>query len=547
MRFLADTNPSVAHSAGLADDEARNCNDARDSPGRPSPSSFVNRPRILLVDEDPQDRALAVLVLARDLDKPNVVEVGSANEFAVAVARGAYDVVVTEQELSWSDGIDVVETLQQSRADTPIVVFTKAAVVEIAVRAMRQGVFEYIEKCSKGFLRLGGAVREALERTETEHQIARSEPWLQTLLDRANVGVFRSTLDERLIEANPALLRLLGVNSLKEALQVDLPSHFLGTAGGRADLLQRLNSAGELEARVIELDRPDGTTVWLNLTEVLLLDVEGDIVVDVLVQDISHLKDGAGGVHQRMEELERSNENHKSFASVASHELKEPLRAIGRYSELLAADLGENLPEGARKSLDFMTEGVRRMQRLVDGLLEFSRLNSGWRGFQACDCNTLVDRAIGALQPAIEESGAIIHRDGLPTILGDADELEHVFQNLISNAIKFRAGTAPEVWISVARTREDYVFSVRDNGIGIEPKDNEKIFEIFSRLHPERPGSGIGLALCRRVVERHGGRIWVESQPDRGAVFSFSIPISGDRVGSKDSSGIAKRNKVEKS
>jgi PAS domain S-box-containing protein len=492
-------------------------------------SDFVTGPRVLLVDEDPQDRALAVLVLARDLDKPRIAEAGSSDEFTVAVARGAFDVVVTEQDLSWSEGIGVVETLRETRSDVPIVVFTKTADVETAVNAMRRGVFEYVVKSSKGFLRLGGAVREALDRSEQDHQIARSEPWLRNLLDRANVGVFRSTLDERLIEASPAVLRLLGVGSIKEALEVDLPSHFLGTDGGRADLLQRLNSEGELQARVVELERFDGSTVWLNLTEVLHLDVEGDIVVDVLIHDISHLRQGEGGVQGRLEELKRSNEDLQSFAAEASHELKEPLRAVRKYSELLQGDLAGEIPARAGESLGFIRDGVARMQRLVDGLLDFSRVHSGWRGFEACDCNTLADRAIRALQPAIEETGAKVHRQGLPTILGDADELQRVFQNLLSNALKFRADDAPEISISVKQENQSYVFSVRDNGIGVEPNDEQRIFELFTHLHPDRPGSGIGLALCQRVVERHGGRIWVKSRPGGGAIFSFAIPINEGR------------------
>ena len=139
-----------------------------------------------------------------------------------------------------------------------------------------------------------------------------------------------------------------------------------------------------------------------------------------------------------------------------------------------------------------------------------------------------------------------MHRQGLPTILGDAAELEHVFQNLISNAIKFRGEKKPEVSVSVATENDRYVFSVRDNGIGVDPKDTEKIFKIFSRLHPDRPGSGIGLALCQRIVERHGGRIWVQSNPGGGAIFSFSIPINGGRVEEPDRVGIAERSRVRK-
>ena len=490
----------------------------------------MNGPRILLIDEDPQDRSLAVVVLARDLDKPNIIEVGSANEFTVEASRGAFDIVVTEQSLSWSEGVDVVQTLRESRSDVPIVMFTSTADVELAVRAMRGGVFEYIVKSSKGFLRLGPAVRECLEQSKQEQQIARSEPWLQTLLDRANVGVFRSTLDERLIETNPAILRLFGVSSLREALKVDLPTHFLSAEGGRADLLQRLNSEGELQARVVELGRPDGSTIWLSVTEVLLLDVDGDIVVDVLVHDVSHVMEAPGsGARERIQELEKANEDLASFTSIASHELKEPLRTVSRYSDLLKEDLAWEMPGKAQESLDFMTDAVSRMQNLVDGLLAFSRTGTGWKGFQACDCNTLLDQAIRSLQPSIEETDAKLHREGMPTVLGEPAEIEQVFRNLLSNAIKFRGENPPEVTVSVLRKPDEWVFSVKDNGIGLEPGESEKIFQIFTRLNPDRPGSGIGLALCRRIVERHGGRIWVESKPGGGAVFSFTIPISGDR------------------
>jgi PAS domain S-box-containing protein len=412
----------------------------------------------------------------------------------------------------------------ESRPGTPVIFFTANSDTEIAVKAMRRGLADFLVKSSKGFLRLASAAREALERADQRQLIARSEPWLQTLLDRANVGAFRSTLDERLIEANPAVMRLLGVSSIDEALRVDLPTHFM-QAGDRPDLLQRLNKDGELQARVVELQRPDGTSVWLNLTEVLLLDVDGDIVVDVLVHDVSHLKQHEKALRESLEEYQRSNEDLSRFASVASHELREPLRTISKHTELLAEDLAGELSDSQQDSIEFVVAAVARMRTLVNDLLQLSRVGSGWKGFEVCDSNTLVDQAIRNLQPMIEESGAQVQRDGLPTVLADPGEFEHVFQNLISNAIKFRGEDAPRVTIRAVRKDGEWVFSIEDNGIGIEADDVERIFETFTRLHPDKPGTGLGLTLCKRIIDRHNGRIWVESSPGEGATFFFTVPV----------------------
>jgi PAS domain S-box-containing protein len=389
---------------------------------------------------------------------------------------------------------------------------------------MKSGLTDYVIKSSSGFLRLAATAREAMEQADQQQLVARSEPWLQTLLDRANVGVFRSTLDERLIEANPAVLRLLGVSSLQEALKVDLPTHFMH-AESRPDLLQRLNKDGELQARVVELQRADGSSAWLNLTEVLLLDVDGDIVVDVLIHDVTHLKQHEQELQERLEEFERSNEDLASFASVASHELREPLRTIAKHTELLAKDLSAKASKKQQDSMDFVVDAVGRMQVLVNDLLQLSRVGTGWKGFEVCDSNTLVDQAVRSLQPAIEESQATVRRDGLPTVLADPGELEQVFLNLISNALRFSSEELPQIKIRAIQKAGEWVFSVEDNGIGIDKGDLERIFETFRRIHPEKPGTGIGLTLCKRIVERHGGRIWVESELGKGSTFFFTIPV----------------------
>ncbi len=411
---------------------------------------------------------------------------------------------------------------------------------ELAVRGMKAGLADCVFKSSKSYVRLAGAVSEALDRSDTERLVARSEPWLQTLLDRAGVGVFRSTPDQRLIEASPALLNLLGVSSVAEALEVDLPLHSFRNENP-GDRPTKVSARGELQSRVVEVERPDGRKVWLNLTEILLLDVDGDIVVDALVQDISHLKMGEEQAAERLEELERTNSGLTDFASVAAHELREPLRMVGKYAELLKEDTAGKLGVEAVKSLGFVLDGARRLSALLEDLLSFTRITSGWQTYSACDCNALVDDTLRQYEDEITGSGAEIQRERLPTVLADSTQMAQVFQNLIGNALKFRSKAAPKIRISVLRGESEWVFSVKDNGVGIEDDDLDSVFTIFRRLHPEYTGTGIGLAICQRVVERHGGRIWVESSPGKGSTFSFTIPIRRGQGGERSGAGVAER------
>ncbi len=486
-------------------------------------------PRILLVDENVQDRALAATVLSRHLPEARLDEVEHAADFARALGAGHFDILISEFHLSWSEGDKLLAAVRDSHPEIPVLFFCANAEVQDVVEAMKAGVADFLFKTSTGYLRLPQAVEEALDLARQRRLVARSEPWLQTLLDRANVGVFRSTLDERLIESNPALLRLLGVNSVHEALRIDLPAPYFRSEG-RDGLLARLSEQGELQSRQVEVVRSDGTTAWLSLTEILLLDVDGDIVIDVLVQDVSHHQKGRAELENRIDDLERTNARLGEFASIASHELQEPLRMVEKYGALAAEEGGAKLTKGQREALDFVRGGARRMRNLVEDLLQFSRLETEARAFEACDCNSLVEEAAKNLLAAVEESGARIEREGLPTVLGDRAQLVQLLQNLLANAVKFRGDAPPEVQIAAKRKGDEWVFSVEDNGIGIDPKRTQEIFKLFHRLQPELPGTGIGLALCHRIVERHGGRIWVESHPGQGSTFFFTLPERGSQT-----------------
>jgi light-regulated signal transduction histidine kinase (bacteriophytochrome) len=216
----------------------------------------------------------------------------------------------------------------------------------------------------------------------------------------------------------------------------------------------------------------------------------------------------------------------EQFAYVASHDLQEPLRAVTGYLGLIEQQLGEELDERGRHHVAGAVQGAARMHTLITDLLALSRVGSRGQAFESADLNTVLDQALHGLGVSIQETSATIMRDPLPTLRVDAGQIAQVFQNLIGNALKFRGERPPEIHVSAQRKEGQWVLAVRDNGIGIEPQYFERIFLVFQRLHTRQhyPGTGIGLAICKKIVERHDGTIWVESKPDQGSTFCFTIP-----------------------
>ena len=232
---------------------------------------------------------------------------------------------------------------------------------------------------------------------------------------------------------------------------------------------------------------------------------------------------------RRLEEavakLEESNERLEQFASVASHDLQEPLRMVTRYLELAERRYSDDLDENCKEFIDFAVDGAERMREMIDGLLEYSRVETRSDSFDTVDLDAVLDDVLTDLQFKIDETDATITREPLPTVEGDGRQLHQLFQNLVSNAIDYSGDEPPRIHVSATRDGAEWTISVRDEGIGIDADDADRIFDIFQRLHSveERAGSGIGLALCKRIVERHGGEIWVESEPGEGSTFSFSL------------------------
>jgi light-regulated signal transduction histidine kinase (bacteriophytochrome) len=216
----------------------------------------------------------------------------------------------------------------------------------------------------------------------------------------------------------------------------------------------------------------------------------------------------------------------EQFAYVASHDLQEPLRMVASFTQLLAKRYRAKLDQDADEFIGYAVDGATRMQQLINDLLAYSRVGTRGKSFKPEDCNVIFRQARDNLAKAIEDSSAIIFQDPLPMIFGDEVQLIQLFQNLIANAIKFHGPDSPQIQVTAERNGQEWVFAVKDNGIGIAPEHQERIFSIFQRLHQrsEYPGTGIGLAICKKIVERHGGRIWVESQVGAGSTFYFTIP-----------------------
>lgn len=230
----------------------------------------------------------------------------------------------------------------------------------------------------------------------------------------------------------------------------------------------------------------------------------------------------------KAEELERSNRDLQQFAYVASHDLQEPLRAVAGFTDLLQSQYGGQLDEQANSFLQFAVDGAKRMQTLINNLLDYARVGSEGNAFSPVDCQEVIELALHNLNSAIQESQADLSIRPLPTVHGDKLQLVRVFQNLIGNAIKFRGEAAPRIEVDATRINGEWQFAFRDFGIGIKVEDQQRVFVIFQRLHTRKkyPGTGIGLSICQRIIQRHGGSVWVESVEGDGCTFFFTLPAA---------------------
>jgi len=299
-----------------------------------------------------------------------------------------------------------------------------------------------------------------------------------------------------------------------------------GTRSAAEALAQQIGMGIELIGR-----RKDGSEFPIELMLSPLESAEG-ILVTAAIRDISVRQKAEKHLVKTVGELKRSNDELRQFAYVSSHDLQEPLRMVSSYTQLLAKRYKGRLDSDADEFIAYAVDGCNRMQGLIQDLLTYSRAGTNGKALHEISSEDALRVALTNLRPTIEQSGAVVTHDSLPAVTTDAPQLTQVFQNLVGNAIKYRGHEVPQVHVSATNNGGDeWIFSVRDNGLGIDPQYFERIFIIFQRLHgrEEFEGTGIGLAICKKILERLGGRIWVESQPEKGSTFYFALPDTEEK------------------
>jgi signal transduction histidine kinase len=483
-------------------------------------------PPILLVDDNADDRDLAALVLAGAFGEVTLEAVPDAGVLTRALNSRRFGLVITEFELSWIDGAEVVRLARELRPDCAIVMFTSNLTAEVVEEAIQLGVDAFVPKSSDGFTRLPVAVRSALYRARRRALDTAKDAPYRRIFEGLSSGVFVAASTGEIVEANVALAGILGFDRPEEVTRRSIDSLFLDR-GAAEEWRAGLESRETLEHIEIDLKRVDDSSVRVRISAKW---VEGEVVgtrqLLGRVDEIGPVPVGSEELVRQSAELERSNEELEQMVYVVSHDLQQPLNAVGRFLDLLLERDADNLSESGRDYLEHAISGAGNLQRMVDAVLRYSRIDTKDQELEPVDLNRVRDKVLSLIDDGATAVGAEITSDDLPAVMADEAQMEQLFQNLLSNALKFNDDSSPTIRISAVEQSNEWVLAFSDNGIGIDPRSTKRVFQMFQRLHTEEeyPGTGIGLAVCKRIVVRHGGRIWVESQPGQGATFFVALP-----------------------
>ncbi|MGD8452838.1 MAG: ATP-binding protein [Phycisphaerae bacterium] len=499
--------------------------------------------RVLLVEDDPID-AKHVLRSLRDTSFGvfQVTHVQDLRDALADLAGGGLDVVLLDLSLPDSDGTTTVTQIQEAAPNVPVVVLTGYDDSGLGDALLTSGVQDYIPKGREAEHVLQRSLCYAVERQRLLEALRAERQELKDFAEAVRSGAVDTIvgsgggsqiirlLDARAVEENERLMAELRQSN--SDLQAEIAERVRAeeALAENAMTLAAMNEAfGEtkrdLTNMITQLSQVNADLGRKN-TELDELNMVHAATNEALQETQRSLANTVAQLSEANEALAQKNAELDEFSYVASHDIQEPLRKLISFSELLRGDLGGDLPEAAAKDLDYITDAARRMQTLVQDLLKLSRAGRTELKRTRVSLGECVDRALTALAGRIEQTSAEVTCDDLPEVDGDITLLTQLYQNLIGNALKFVPGEQrPAVHVTAERSNGGWTLGVRDNGIGIAPEYAEQIFSPFKRLHgrSEYEGSGIGLAICRKTVERHGGRIWVESQPGDGAHFRFTL------------------------
>lgn len=474
--------------------------------------------RVLVVEDDDVHRE-AVHRLLRGACE--CIDAETGRRALEQLANDRFDCVLLDYRLPDASGLKLLPEIVAT--DTAVIMLTAAGSQQTAVEAMKLGCQDYLVKESLTSDLLSRALENAIKTVELRRQLALTEQRLERALTHAGVGIWDWDLRDDALYLSPHLLKQLGYEP--EAAWSELADWQSALhPDDRAAALERMREhidghTGEYSS-TFRLRHRDGSYRWFLAQGKVDRDAQGRPLRMIGVHiDVTQRK-------AQEELLERSYLELQQFAYAASHDLQEPLRAIAGFAELLQQALPENAGDEARAHLTEMTSAARRLRTLLDDLRDYTGVDADLQPLGPTDLNDVVAEVLAILAEPVARMQAEVVSEPLPVVSVNRSQIIQLFRNLIVNALQFRAAEAPVVRIRAERRGSEWEIAVSDNGVGIDPRYHEKIFGVFTRLHHRtaHPGNGIGLAICRRVVQRHGGRLWVESQPGAGSTFRFTLP-----------------------
>ncbi|MBZ5615304.1 MAG: PAS domain S-box protein [Acidobacteriia bacterium] len=495
----------------------------------------ANELRVLHVEDDPLDAELVAQALRKGGFSFSVVVVQTEADFERELRAHPPDVVLADYNLPQWKGMEALDVLRREGLDVPLILVSGALGDVTAVECIKRGATDYVLK--DGLARLPEAIRRALQeevlrerQRRSDAALRESQAQLEDLVHSAMDAILTVDEEQNIVMFNAAaekMFRCSRAVGLGQPIERFIPQRFrvahsvhIRKFGETSATNRAMNKLGTLRAL-----RADGEEFPMEAS-ISRIQVGGRLLFTVIVRDITERDRAEKKLAEKMAELARSNANLEQFAYVASHDLQEPLRMVAAYTQLLAERYRGKLDENAVKYIGYASEGALRMQSLIQDLLAFSRVGRNGDACGHVDCEAVMEEVLLTLGPAIQESGAVVTHGALPVVWTDRSQIVQVLQNLVGNAIKFHGKEPPVISVQAEKTGDQWLFSVVDNGIGIAPEFVESIFTVFQRLHTrsEYPGNGIGLAICKKIVEHYGGKIWVESQVSRGSIFKFTIP-----------------------
>lgn len=491
--------------------------------------------RILIIDDNQDDRELCIRTL-KQIDKKRFLclEAGSGARGLEMLKQSEPDCVLLDYSLPGQTGIEILSCIRREHPYAPVIMMTGQGNEEVAVEAMKSGAQNYLVKGGITRGTLHNAVHGAIEHCALERKLAEKDRALEQMTERlslilenAGEGIYVLDAKGRTTFANRAALEMLGysLDEMMSVCQHDLIHHYYpdGSEYPREDC--------EVYAafRDGKTHREDGEVFWhkdgraipVEYTSKPIRDGRGEITGAVVVfRDITERK-------KLLDILTESNAELERFAYVASHDLQEPLRTVMSFTELLERRYRDQLDDRAKEYIDFAVNGARRMQELIRDLLDYARIGEKAERYEYTDVNAILSIIEENLKDTIQSSNAAITYANLPSLYVNPVRLMRVLQNVIGNGLKYQEeGRTPAIHVSAERRGGEYLFTVKDNGIGMKPEYCQKIFEPFRRLHrhEEYSGTGMGLSICRKLVEGMGGAIWAESEPGQGSTFRFTVP-----------------------